>query len=144
MRLAQNGSIWAPFWEAFSLKTVFVLHRFLHQISEGIFRGFKWIPDFNFMTIGLQIRCRNRKRENMKNLCFIKENLCFRRSRRLFLGLKDMKQRSHSARRIRRRFFNGFSWISASVWSSNIEKIDKEPCINRTRFRSPPRTPVSC
>ena len=40
IRMSPKGPFWRSFWETFSIKIDFFRHRFSHQISEGILRGF--------------------------------------------------------------------------------------------------------
>ena len=122
----QNCSIWAPFGEPFSLKNRFCRHRFLHQISEGIFRGFWWILELIFMTLASKNRIRSGKSENMKNLVLLKENLCFRRSRALFFGLKIDKNGVGTRCGIGTDFFMIFDGFGPPFWAPKSRKSIKE------------------
>ena len=118
----QKGPFWRSFWEPFLRKVDLFRHRFSHQISEGILRGFLWILELIFMTFGLQNRAWIRKGENMKNLVFLKENLCFWRSRALLFGRKIYEKRCRNAMRNRNRLFHVFWWILTSILRSKMVK----------------------
>ena len=110
------------FGSHFRQKVDLFRHRFSHQISEGILRGFWWILELIFMTFGLQNRAWIRKGENMKNLVFLKENLCFWRSRALLFGRKIDEKRCRNTMRNRNRLFHDFWSILASILEPKIDK----------------------
>ena len=120
------GHFGSHFGGQFRLKSDLFRHRFLHQISEGIFRGFWWISEVIFMTFWLQTGSESEKAKRWKTYVLQKENLCFGGSRAFYFHLKIDKKRCRNARRNRNRLFHDFWWISASISRSKIEKNDKK------------------
>jgi hypothetical protein len=125
-RFGGNDGIWTPFWEAVSLKFRFFRHRFLHQISEGVFRGCSWILDLIFMTFGLRNRRRNQKGEHMKNLCFHYEKPMFSKAQGSLFWFKNNEKWSRNPRRNRRRHFCGFHGFQAPFRAPKSRKNDKK------------------
>ena len=130
------GHFGSHFGGQFRLKSDLFRHRFLHQISEGIFRGFWWILEVIFMTFWLQTGSESEKAKRWKTYVLHKENLCFGGSRALYFHQQSIKNDVGTRGGIGTDFFMIFDGFRPPFRGPKSRKNDKKRCRKRTRIRT--------